>query len=122
MGALDKGVMLADLTKLVEVQMSGIVTSTREVTEHRDRAVKFTRAIRKGQAFMRTFTDESVDIVHKRVPKVSRAAIREDLVGSVEDQNVAGSMSLDAAAKEMALRGELLGMALNKIHRGRKGV
>jgi ABC-type nitrate/sulfonate/bicarbonate transport system substrate-binding protein len=114
-GLLDKGVMLADLTKLVEMQMSGIVTSAKEVTANRDRAVKFTRAIRKGQAYMRSFTEESVDIVHKRVPKVSRDAIRDDLVGSVEDQNVAGSMSLDAAAKEMALRGELLGMAPDKI-------
>jgi NitT/TauT family transport system substrate-binding protein len=115
MGALDKGVMIADLTKLVEMQMSGIVTSEKEVTAHRDRAVKVTRAIRKGQTYMRSFADESVDIVHKRVPKMAREAIRDDLDGSVEDQNVAGSMSMQAARKEIALRGELLGLAPDKI-------
>jgi ABC-type nitrate/sulfonate/bicarbonate transport system substrate-binding protein len=114
-GALDKGTMIADLTKLVEMQMSGIVTSEKEVTANRDRSVKFTRAIRKGQAFMRAFTEESVDIVHKRAPKLDRAAIKEDLLGSVEDQNVEGSMSMAAANKEISLRGELLGMAPDKI-------
>ena len=115
MGMLEKGMMIADLTKLVEMQMSGIVTSAKEVTDHRDRSVKFTRAIRKGQAYMRGFPAESVEIVHKRVPNISPAAIRDDLDGSVEDQNVEGSMSLAAAGKEIALRGELLGLAPDKI-------
>ena len=115
MGMLEKGTMIADLTKLVEMQMSGIVTSEKEVTANRDRAIKMTRAIRKGQTYMRSFPAESVEIVHKRIPNISPAAIRDDLDGSVEDQNVAGSMSLTAAGKELALRGELLGMAPDKI-------
>jgi ABC-type nitrate/sulfonate/bicarbonate transport system substrate-binding protein len=115
MGMLEKGTMIADLTKLVEMQMSGIVTSEKEVTANRDRAIKMTRAIRKGQTYMRSFPAESVEIVHKRIPNISPAAIRDDLDGSVEDQNVAGSMSLTAAGKEIALRGELLGMAPDKI-------
>jgi len=115
MGTLANGVMIADLTKLVEMQMSGIVTTEKEVTVNRDRAKKFTRAIRMGQTYMRTFRDESVDIVHKRIPSVAREAIGDDLDGSVEDQNVEGSMSLAAAAKEIALRGELLGLTPDKI-------
>jgi ABC-type nitrate/sulfonate/bicarbonate transport system substrate-binding protein len=115
MGMLEKGTMIADLTKLVEMQMSGIVTSEKEVTANRDRAIKMTRAIRKGQTYMRTFPAESVEIVHKRIPNISPDAIRDDLDGSVEDQNVAGSMSMTAAGKEIALRGELLGMAPDKI-------
>jgi len=115
MGALEKGVMIADLTKLVEMQMSGIVTSEKEVTANRDRAIKVTRAIRKGQTYMRGFPAESVAIVHKRVPNIAPDAIRDDLDGSVEDQNVAGSMAMDAASKEIALRGELLGIAPDKI-------
>ena len=115
MHALEKGVMIADLTKLVEMQMSGIVTSEKEVTANRDRALKVTRAIRKGQTYMRTFAAESVEIVHKRIPNIATEAIRDDLDGSVEDQNIAGSMSMDAARKEIALRGELLGLAPDKI-------
>ena len=57
----------------------------------------------------------SGDIQYSSSPDSAMSAIREDLLGSVKDQNVAGSMSLDAAAKEIALRGELLGLAPDKI-------
>ena len=115
MGTLDKGTMIVDLTKTVEMQMSGIVTSEKEMSQNRPRAEKFMRALRKGYRYMREQRDGAVDIVHKRIPKTAREAVADDLDGSVEDQNVAGFMSMDAARKEMAIRAELLGLAPDKI-------
>jgi hypothetical protein len=85
------------------------------MAQTRPRAEKFMRALRKGYRYMREQRDGAIDIVHSRIPKTPREAVADDLDGSVEDQNVAGHMSMDTARKEMALRAELLGLTTDKI-------
>jgi ABC-type nitrate/sulfonate/bicarbonate transport system substrate-binding protein len=119
-GMLEKGTMIADLITTVEMQLAGLVTTTKEVTEHRDRAKKFLRAPRKGPLYMMAHPEETTDAIQKRVPGSPRAAILDDVKGSIEDMDEDGAMPVESAAKELQLRGELLGISADKMPEPRK--
>jgi NitT/TauT family transport system substrate-binding protein len=114
-GLLDKGRMLIDISKEVELQTGGLVTTSAELAANRERAKKVVRAFWKGTLYMMAEPEGMTEILHKRVPQFSRDVVRRDVVGGIEDIDDDGQLTPDGAKRELAIRGELLEMAADKV-------
>jgi hypothetical protein len=53
--------------------------------------------------------------MHKRLPQFSRAAIERDVEGAVQDVDADGAMEEATAARELAVRAEVFGIAPDKV-------
>jgi hypothetical protein len=73
------------------------------------------RAAWKGTIYMMTNKEGTIDVVQRKLPKISHEAIVKDVEGGIEDLNPTGVISRDAQAKELAARGELLDMKPEQI-------
>jgi ABC-type nitrate/sulfonate/bicarbonate transport system substrate-binding protein len=114
-GTLAKGTMLIDFAKDVELQTGGLVTTSAELAAHRDRAKRVVRAYWKGTLYMKHEPEGMTDILQKRVPNFSREAVKADVLGAIEDADDDGELTPDSAKRELAVRGEVLGMAPEKV-------
>jgi hypothetical protein len=59
-------------------------------------------------ACVRKFKDETVAIMKKRLPMATDDALRIDRDGTLATMTKDGTMTLEAGARELAIRGELL--------------
>jgi ABC-type nitrate/sulfonate/bicarbonate transport system substrate-binding protein len=114
-GKLEKGRMIYDIARDVEMQVGGLATSEKTLINHPERTRKLLRALWKGTIYMMTQREGTIALMQKLLPKISREALERDYVGAVEDQDDDGVMSFQALAKELAVRGEVLDMPSDKI-------
>jgi NitT/TauT family transport system substrate-binding protein len=114
-GLIAKGHMLSNVAREVELQTGGIVTSDKELAENRDRTRRILRAVWKGTIYMRAEKEGTIAVMHKRLPQFSREAIVKDVEGAVDDVDADGAMPDDTAARELAVRAEVFGIASDKV-------
>jgi ABC-type nitrate/sulfonate/bicarbonate transport system substrate-binding protein len=114
-GELAKGTMLLDFTKHVQLSAGGLVTSDKELAEHRDRANRVVRAVRKGALYVKAFPDATVDLLQKRNPESPHQALMNEMRSSYPNLNWPGTISLEAQRRELAARGEILNLPVDKI-------
>ena len=114
-GMLAKGRMMVDIAKEVELQTGGLVTTAAELARNRDRAKRVVRAFWKGTLYMMQQPDGMTDILHKRVPQFARDVVKADVEGGIEDIDDDGQLSPEALKREIAVRGEILEMAPDKL-------
>jgi hypothetical protein len=76
---------------------------------------KVLRALWKGTLYMQAEKQGMADILQKRLPTVPRDQLLSGLDAAIEDVDTDGEMPLAAAAKELAVRAELLGVPPDKI-------
>jgi NitT/TauT family transport system substrate-binding protein len=114
-GLLDKGRMILDFSKEIETQNGGLVTATKTVTENRDQVKKVLRALWKGTLYMQAEKQGMADILQKRLSTAARDHLLSGLDAAIEDVDTDGEMEMAAAAKELAVRAELLGVPPDKI-------
>lgn len=114
-GALDKARLLADFHEEVVMQTGGLVTSTKEIVEHRDRAKRVLRAVWKGTIYLMTQRDGVLDVMRKRQPGLADDILVADVEGGMADVEASGEMPFDAAAKELAVRAEINGIPPDKV-------
>jgi NitT/TauT family transport system substrate-binding protein len=114
-GMLDKGTMVFNPSREIELTLAGLATTDEEIKTHRDRVKKVLRATWKGTIYMMTNKDGTVEVMQKRLPRTAHDVIVKDVEGGIEDVNPTGAISKDAQAKELAVRGELLDMKPDQV-------
>jgi ABC-type nitrate/sulfonate/bicarbonate transport system substrate-binding protein len=114
-GLLDKGRMILDFSKEIETQNGGLVTTTKAVAENRDQVKKVLRALWKGTMYMQAEKQGMADILQKRLPTATREQLLSGIDAAIEDVDRDGEMPMAAAAKELTVRAELLGVTPEKI-------
>jgi ABC-type nitrate/sulfonate/bicarbonate transport system substrate-binding protein len=115
MGVLKEARQLVDFGREFEMPTGGLAVAGKTLEAHPDRTKRFLRAVRKGVAYVKAFKAETVAVIQKRLPGASAEALAIDLDGTLSTMTPDGTMSLEAAARELAIRGELLGVAPDKI-------
>jgi ABC-type nitrate/sulfonate/bicarbonate transport system substrate-binding protein len=114
-GLLDKGRMILDFAKEIETQNGGLVTAAKTVAENRDQVKKVLRALWKGTTYMLAEKQGMTDILQKRLPGSTREQLLSGIEAAIEDVDRDGEMEMAAAAKELTVRAELLGVPADKI-------
>jgi ABC-type nitrate/sulfonate/bicarbonate transport system substrate-binding protein len=114
-GELAKGKMLLDFAKHVQLSAGGLVTSDKEIAEHRDRVVRVVKAVRKGALYVKAFPDSTVDILQKRNPESPHQALVNEMTSSYPNLNWPGMISVEAQRRELAARGEILNLPAAQV-------
>jgi NitT/TauT family transport system substrate-binding protein len=114
-GSLDRGRMVVNVAKDVEMQTGGLVTTGKELTENRDRAKRLLRALWKGMIYMQVEREGTVELMQRRVPRLSHEEHVRDLEAAIEDRDEDGILPAESSAKELAVRGELMGLAPDAV-------
>jgi ABC-type nitrate/sulfonate/bicarbonate transport system substrate-binding protein len=115
MGVLKGGKSLVDFGREFEMPTGGVAVAGKELDAEPARTKRFLRALRKGFAYVRAYKDESVAVVLKRLPGASKDALMIDLEAALLAFTKDGTMSVETASRELAIRGELLGVTPDKI-------
>jgi NitT/TauT family transport system substrate-binding protein len=106
---LDKGTLLIDLPKEVELPTGGLATTAGEIANNRAGVKKMLRAVWKGTIFWMTQPAEAtIAEMQKRYPRMARDLIVRDLNGAREDLDDDGVVSMESAARDVAVRAELM--------------
>jgi NitT/TauT family transport system substrate-binding protein len=106
---LDKGTILIDLPKEVELPTGGLATTAAEVANNRAGVKKMLRAVWKGTIFWMTQPAEAtIAEMQKRYPRMARELIVRDLAGAREDLDEDGVIAMESAARDVAVRAELM--------------
>lgn len=108
LGVLDGGHIVVDFRKVADMPNGGMATSEIELKEHRDRAKRVMRALLKGLAFMRQERDATVEVLARRFPNLARADLALSLDDAIDNATADGTISNEAAARELAVRAELM--------------
>ncbi|HEX9835217.1 MAG TPA: ABC transporter substrate-binding protein [Alphaproteobacteria bacterium] len=114
-GLIAKGHMLSNVAREVELQTGGIVTTEKELAQNRDRARRILRAVWKGTIYMRTEKEGTIAVMQNRLPQFARAVIVRDVEGAIADVDADGVMDEATAARELAVRAEVFGVARDKV-------
>jgi hypothetical protein len=113
---LGKGRLLVSFQSEIETQSGGLVTTTKELANNRDRAKNILRAMWKGTLYSVEQPEGMADILQKRMTaNYGREQILADIAGATEDVNLTGIMSPGATTRELLVRGEIVGQAPNTI-------
>jgi NitT/TauT family transport system substrate-binding protein len=107
---LNRGTILMDLPREIELPTGGLATSADEIAKNRDGVKKVLRAVWKGAIFWMTQPAATMAEMQKRYPRMPREQIERDLAGAREDMDEDGVVSMESAARDVAVRGDLLGM------------
>ncbi|HXQ51008.1 MAG TPA: ABC transporter substrate-binding protein [Stellaceae bacterium] len=114
-GLLGRGRMIVNFHDEIVLQTGGLVTTAREIAEHRDRAKRVLRAVWKGTLYLMTQRDGVTALLRQRDPSLKDDILIPDVEGGMADVQRDGAMSMDAAARELAARAELNGIAPDKV-------
>jgi NitT/TauT family transport system substrate-binding protein len=114
-GVLDKGRMILRFADLLELQTGGLVTTEKELTSNPDRVRRLLRALWKGTIHLQKEPEATLEIMAKKLPKLSPKALRFDYDGAIEDLDTDGTISRDAQMRELATRAELMNVAADKV-------
>jgi ABC-type nitrate/sulfonate/bicarbonate transport system substrate-binding protein len=115
LGALKGARSLVDFGREFEMPTGGVAVGGKELDAHPERTKRFLRGLRKGFAYVRAYKDEAVASVQKRLPGTAAAPLMVDLEAALAGFTKDGTMSVETAARELVIRGELLGVAADKI-------
>jgi NitT/TauT family transport system substrate-binding protein len=113
-GILDRGRRIVDFHDEITMQTGGLVTTDTELAENRDRAKRLLRAVWKGTLYLMTQREGVADLIRKRQPMLSADALAADVEGGMADVDDDGVIPADAAAKELAVRAEIVGLTPDK--------
>ena len=115
MGILSKGHVVVDFRKEADMPNGGLASSDQEIAQHRERTIRVMCALLKGAAFMKLYEDATVDILAKRYSNLARADLTDSLADAVENATADGTVSDETAQRELAVRGELMGVGMANI-------
>ncbi len=112
-GGLGRAHLVADAREEVRSIFNGLATSDAMIKSRPDVVLRFVRATRKGMIFARSLKEAAID-VFVRTMKGSRegASLGYDLIRRVMAED--GTIPASAQATEIALRADMLGMAMDK--------
>jgi NitT/TauT family transport system substrate-binding protein len=114
-GALGHGNMIADMFKDLRMPYSGIAVSDSLLRSDPDMLTRFLRATMKGVRYMEAFRDETVAIVLKRDPSLTRHAADLDYDDVVRTLRPDGIVSDDILRKDEEVRAEVLKIPADKL-------
>jgi ABC-type nitrate/sulfonate/bicarbonate transport system substrate-binding protein len=114
-GLLAKGTNLTKTAGEVELPLAGLATTATQLDQHRATTKKVLRAIWKGTLHMQASPDAAIDALHARMPRLDRASMKPDMDGALEDLDKDGEISTETAARELAIRGDILDMKPEQI-------
>jgi NitT/TauT family transport system substrate-binding protein len=112
---LDNLHLLVDLHQDVRMTFSGLATSDALLNEKPDLARRAMRAIIKAMIYTKTHREESINAIMKFGGVADRKVVESDYDGSVDELSTVGTMALDDQKLELQVRGEMLGLAKDKI-------
>jgi NitT/TauT family transport system substrate-binding protein len=101
-----KHVVLADLSKEIQLVWNGVAVSNKLLAENPQLVERFLRGLAKGREFARRYRDETVSLISKRDPSpVDAIKVDYDVTrGSMTDD---GSLPEEVLRDEIATRSEL---------------
>jgi ABC-type nitrate/sulfonate/bicarbonate transport system substrate-binding protein len=106
--------MIMDLAEEVRSTFNGLATSDDMIKNHSDVVMRFTRATRKGMIYARDNREGAIDVFVRQMKAQPEAAAHGyDELRKVMAQD--GSISPEAQANELSLRGDMLSMTADKI-------
>ena len=101
-----KHVVLANLSKEIQLVWNGVATSNKMLAENPNLAERFLRAVAKGREFARRYRDETIALISKRDPS-PLDAIKIDYDATKASMTEEGSLPDDVLRDEIATRAEL---------------
>jgi NitT/TauT family transport system substrate-binding protein len=113
-GAFANAHMILDLAEEVRSTFNGLATSDDMIKKSPDVVLRFVRATRKGMIYARDNRDGAIEVFVKSMKATPDAAVHGyDELRKVMAQE--GTISPEAQANELALRGDMLNMAANQV-------
>jgi NitT/TauT family transport system substrate-binding protein len=114
-GYLDKGTIIIDFEKEMDLPVGGIATSDAELEKHGDLTKRFLKATVTGMAFVQQHRPEAIAIAEKYFPNVPHESVALGVADLVEAATADGTISAGAISRELAVRGEVLGVPPDKL-------
>jgi ABC-type nitrate/sulfonate/bicarbonate transport system substrate-binding protein len=113
-GSLGNAHLIMDLAEEVRSTFNGLATSDDMIKNHADVVTRFVRATRKGMIYARDNRDGAIDVFVKVMKAQPDAAAHgyDELRKVMADD---GTISAEAQANELALRGDMLSMPVGQI-------
>jgi NitT/TauT family transport system substrate-binding protein len=108
--AKHKPIVLADLSKEIQLVWNGVSTSNKLLAEQPQVAERFLRALAKGREFARRYRDETVAFIGKHDPSTPEA-IRVDYEVTKASMTDDGSLPDEVLREEVATRSEITKVA-----------
>jgi len=101
-----RGQQLANLRAEVQMLYMGVVTSDRELQEHRDRAKRFLRASIKGREYFKAFKEDTLAIMaaHNGLPRAANEADYDDALRGMTPE---ASMPVEVQRRDAAIRAQV---------------
>ena len=113
-GGLANAHMVVDLAEEVRSTFNGLATSDDMIKNHADVVMRFTRATRKGMIYARDNRAGAIDVfVRQMKAQPDAAVLGYDELRKVMAQD--GTISPEAQANELSLRGDMLSMTADKV-------
>ncbi len=100
--------MVADPSAEVQMVVGGAASSDKVLTDERPLAKRFLRALIKGRRLMFADPDAAIDAVHRRNPKMPRAAFAVGYKSSTEGATKDGTIPVAVQQQEIDVRADLL--------------
>jgi ABC-type nitrate/sulfonate/bicarbonate transport system substrate-binding protein len=101
-----KHIVLANLSKEIQLVWNGVATSNRLLAENPNLVERFLRALAKGREFARRYRDETIGFISKRDP-TPVDAIKVDYDATKASMTEDGALPDDVLRDEIATRAEL---------------
>jgi NitT/TauT family transport system substrate-binding protein len=114
-GYLDKGTIIIDFEKEMDLPVGGIATSDAELEKHGDLTKRFLKATVTGMVYVQQHRPEAVAIAEKYFPNIPRESIALGVDDVVEAATADGTISAEAINRELAVRREVLGVPADKL-------
>jgi ABC-type nitrate/sulfonate/bicarbonate transport system substrate-binding protein len=106
--------ILIDLHQDVHMTFSGIATSDALIKSNPDLVLRVIRAAIKGIAYSKAYRDQAIDSI-MRHGTTDRKNAEADYAAFAPELSLTGTMPLEDQQTELALRGEMLSLAKDKI-------
>ncbi|HEY7062993.1 MAG TPA: ABC transporter substrate-binding protein [Chloroflexota bacterium] len=101
-----RGVQLANMRSEVQMLYMGVVTTDKELQQHRDRAKRFLRASIKGREYFNAFKEETLAIMNK-YNSLDRAANEADYDDALRGMTPEASMPVDVQQRDITIRAQV---------------
>ena len=101
-----RGVQLANMRNEVQMLYMGVVTSDKELQQHRDRAKRFLRASIKGREYFKAFKEDTLAILNK-YNGLERSANEADYDDALRGMTPKASMPVDVQQRDIVIRAQV---------------
>ena len=113
-GGLAKLHLLVDMHQEVHMTFSGVATSDALIAKNPDLVRRAMRAVIKGMTYTKAHRDEMIASL-MRHGVTDRKAAESDYDGDIDVMSVTGTMPVEDQKLELEVRGEMLGVAKDKV-------